>query len=618
MKRSLIVCVVLGLLVGAGSLPAQTTVFAYHGRLLIAGQPANGSYDMKFSLADAAVAGNYIGNSLTNGNLPVVDGAFAVLLDFGEGAFDGSPRWLEIGVRTNGSAGAYAWLAPRQAITATPYAAFANKSATAVVAANVTPGAAIVVNGAGITNLNGANIQAGTLGIRALDMPTSNKVAQAGSAGTSLPNALTVNRQDNAAFRSPFRTPPMGICTWPLLQSPFMMSAANVRGLADGIYTNGLVGYGWQVLQLDGDWQYPYNGGRDTNGNLAPNTFLDFTNTLAYIKERGLLLGLYHELTPGNEGMQLDGNYLRDARSFKAWDMKYLKVDIGLDTSAGRFLELSNLCYAFDAVGLSAYVVNGSWGLNPTNSAVVDSKTFLVTDAVRLNVDGDLYLSSYPPYALSAMLAHFHHGMQAAAAYTRQGKFIDLDFINLNYVPSSQHPEPYTNWETAENILGLWAMAPAPLMVDSIRPELLPLYTNTRMIAIDQDPLCLPSHVVTSNANYEVWTRPLENGNKAAILINKSAATNTIAVNLVDLGLPAPAWGNFVTVYGVWENKALLYTTNNFSLPVKPYYAQLLLVSPCNPTPAPSVYVSTLATTNKPVAGQVLTFDGTNLYWKTP
>jgi hypothetical protein len=597
---------------------AQTTVFAYHGRLLVGGLPANGSYDMQFSLAEAAIAGDYIGDPLTNGAVPVTDGAFTVLLDFGGDAFDGAPRWLEIGVRTNGSVGPYAWLAPRQAITATPYAAFANKSATAAVAANVTPGAAIVVNGAGITNLDGGKIRVGTIGIGALDFVTSNKVAQAGTAGAALPNALTVNRQDNPSFRSPFRTPPMGICTWPLLQSPYMMTAANVRGLADGIYTNGLASYGWKVLQLDGDWQYPSNGGRDTNGNLTPNPFLDFTNTLAYLKERGLMLGLYHELTSGNEGMRMDGNYLRDVQSFKAWDMKYLKLDIGADNTPGRFLQLSNLCYAMDAAGLSAYVVNGSWGLNTNTSAVMNSTTFLVTDAVRLNVDGDLYLSAHPPFALASMLGHFHHGMQAAAAYTRPGKFIDLDFINLNYIPAMEHPGPYTNWETAENILGLWAMAPAPLMVDSIHPELLPLYTNTRMIAIDQDPLCIPSHVVTSNTTYEVWTRPLENGNKAAILINKAASTNTIAVNLVELGLPPPAWGNFVTVYGVWENAALLYTTNNFSLPVKPYYAQLLLISPCNPTPAPSVYVSGLATTNRPVAGQVLTFDGTNLYWKTP
>ena len=52
-----------------------------------------------------------------------------VLLDFGNGTFSGAARWLEIGVRTNGSSGSYTLLSPRQAITATPYAILANTAA---------------------------------------------------------------------------------------------------------------------------------------------------------------------------------------------------------------------------------------------------------------------------------------------------------------------------------------------------------------------------------------------------------------------------------------------------------------------------------------------------------
>ncbi len=619
MKKSLLLGILFHLILAPVPMRAQSTAFAYQGRLLVGGQLANGSYDMLFTLANEAIAGDYVSDSLPNAAVIVSNGVFAVTLGFGGGVFDGSNLWLEVQVRTNGSAAPYTLLTPRQKIMTIPYAAFANWASTSSLAQNLSPGAVLTGNGAGITNVNGGNIRAGTLGINAFDVATSNRFGQVNPAGLNLPNALVVNQQNNPAFRSPFRTPPMGICTWPLLQGWPYMTAANIKMLVDGIYTNGLVNYGWKVLQMDGGWQYPSSGGRDTNGYLQPNPLLDFTHTLTYIKDRGLMLGLYHEFTLGNEGMQLDGNCMKDVLSFKAWDMKYLKVDIGLDTAAGRFLELSNLCYAMDSVGLSAYVINGSWGLNTNNSAVVDARTFVVTDAVRMNVDGDLYLSANPPSALASMLAHFHHGMQAAAAYTRPGKFIDMDFINLNYVPAAEHPGPYTNWETAENILGLWSMGPAPLMVDSIHFDLLPLYTNTKMIAIDQDPLCIPSHVVSSNVNYEVWTRPLENGNKAAILINKTASTNTFSVNLVDLGLPAPAWGNYVTVYGVWENSGLLYTTNNFSLPVKPYYAELLLISPCTPAATTStLYTSVLTTTNRPTAGQVLTFDGTNMYWKTP
>ena len=44
-------------------------------------------------------------------------------------ALNGSPRWLEIGVRTNGSLASHTTLAPRQPLTATPYATMASSAA---------------------------------------------------------------------------------------------------------------------------------------------------------------------------------------------------------------------------------------------------------------------------------------------------------------------------------------------------------------------------------------------------------------------------------------------------------------------------------------------------------
>lgn len=162
---------------------AQNSAFTYQGRLLDSGQPANGSYDIRVALTDALNGGNQIGTALTNAPVPVSNGLFVVVLDFGGGAFDGSARWLEIGVRTNGSSSSYALLSPRQAITATPYAILAAAATTATVATNLVPGAAIIADGAGITNLNGACIQVGTISSNQLDSATSAQLALAGTRG---------------------------------------------------------------------------------------------------------------------------------------------------------------------------------------------------------------------------------------------------------------------------------------------------------------------------------------------------------------------------------------------------------------------------------------------------
>ena len=110
------------------SLAASTsfggTVFTYQGNLSDAGRAAAGFYDFTFQLADSLAGGNYVAGPVTN-TLVVTNGLFTVSLPFGDAVFDGSARWLEIGVRTNNGGGGFTTLSPRQAVTATPYASHA-------------------------------------------------------------------------------------------------------------------------------------------------------------------------------------------------------------------------------------------------------------------------------------------------------------------------------------------------------------------------------------------------------------------------------------------------------------------------------------------------------------
>jgi hypothetical protein len=99
---------------------AQGTAFTYQGRLNDAVAPANGIYDLTFALFNAGSGSGQVGGTQTNTALAVSNGLFTVTLDFGAN-FPGADRWLEMRVRTNGS-GTFTTLAPRQKLTATPYA----------------------------------------------------------------------------------------------------------------------------------------------------------------------------------------------------------------------------------------------------------------------------------------------------------------------------------------------------------------------------------------------------------------------------------------------------------------------------------------------------------------
>ena len=120
---------------------AQGTAFVYEGRLNDGGSAANGLYDLEFRLFASGSGGAAVAGPLSSAPVNASNGLFTVTLDFGSGVFTGAPRWLEIGVRTNGSVSAYAVLSPRQQITPSPYAVFAGNAGTSAVASSVASGA---------------------------------------------------------------------------------------------------------------------------------------------------------------------------------------------------------------------------------------------------------------------------------------------------------------------------------------------------------------------------------------------------------------------------------------------------------------------------------------------
>ncbi len=111
---------------GIETLCAQGTAFTYQGQLSSGGNPANGSYDLTFSLYNStSLASPVIAGPVTNSAVAVTNGLFTVSLNFGPGIFSGANYWLQIAVRTNGT-GSFTTLSPRQPLLPVPYAIFAN------------------------------------------------------------------------------------------------------------------------------------------------------------------------------------------------------------------------------------------------------------------------------------------------------------------------------------------------------------------------------------------------------------------------------------------------------------------------------------------------------------
>jgi trimeric autotransporter adhesin len=124
----------LGCELASGAAESIGTGFSYRGSLSTGGMPANGTYDLKFTLFDTLTNGTPIAVPITNLAISMNNGLFNAPLDFGFGAFDGTKRWLEIGVRSNGVNADFEVLTPRQELAPQVYALYAARAESATVA----------------------------------------------------------------------------------------------------------------------------------------------------------------------------------------------------------------------------------------------------------------------------------------------------------------------------------------------------------------------------------------------------------------------------------------------------------------------------------------------------
>ncbi len=165
------------LLGGSACLSAQqTTAFTYQGLLNNNGSPANGSYDIQFTLYETNVTGNVAAGPVTNSAVLVSNGLFTTMIDFGSGVFTGSNYWLDIAVCTNGGE-PFTELTPRQPITPTPYAIMAGSASNLLGTLQVSQLTGTVPLGQLPTAVITNNDTGVTLSANNLSVSTTNRIA---------------------------------------------------------------------------------------------------------------------------------------------------------------------------------------------------------------------------------------------------------------------------------------------------------------------------------------------------------------------------------------------------------------------------------------------------------
>ncbi len=102
------------------------------------------------------------------------------------------------------------------------------------------------------------------------------------------------------------------------------------------------------------------------------------------------------------------------------------------------------------------------------------------------------------------------------------------------------------------------------------------LVTNEEVLAVDQDPLGIPSQAL--NGNVLIQYRPLADGSTAVELINIGTGPATIPLNFADLGLSGPQ-----IVRDLWQQADVGTYNGSFSTVVQSGATALITLRAATP-----------------------------------
>ena len=337
-------------------------------------------------------------------------------------------------------------------------------------------------------------------------------------------------------------TPLMGWSSWNSFG--FQISDQIICGQADAMVSSGLKDAGYNYINIDDG----YFGGRDDDGNLLihPTRFPGGMRPVVdYIHSKGLKAGIYSDGGANTcasyfggdtigVGVGLWGHDLADCRLFfHDLDFDFIKIDFCGGSpyhnkdkrklserdrytdiyqaiqAAGKKDVRVNVC-RWDYPGTWVSQVAGSW--RTTHDIACDWKN--VADIIQQN----LYLS----------------------AYASRGHYNDMDMLEVGRGLTVEEDKTH---------FALWCIMNSPLLVgcdmNKVKPEALALMANRRLIALNQDYLCLQAYPAQKVKGCFVLVKDIETlyGNKRAVAIYNPAdeAVKDVQLALSDIDLAGTA-----------------------------------------------------------------------------
>nr|WP_245771129.1 RICIN domain-containing protein [Actinacidiphila guanduensis] len=314
------------------------------------------------------------------------------------------------------------------------------------------------------------------------------------------------------------RTPQMGFNDWNAYGCN--VSESLIESTAQAMHTDGMQAAGYTYVNIDDCWM---THSRDSAGRLVPDPakFPDgIAGTAAYVHSLGLKLGIYEDAGtatcagyPGSLGHETT-----DAQTFASWGVDYLKYDNCNNNGVPAQSRYTAMRDALAATGRPILFSLCNWGQE-------NVWTWGAGVGNSWRTTGDINAS------FSSMLSIFHSNA-GLAAYAGPGHWNDPDMLEVGNGSLTQ--------TEARSEFSLWSEMAAPLIagtnIASASSATLSTLTNTRVIAVDQDPLGKQGVLVSSAGGLDVLAKPLSNGDVAVALFNETGSTATISTTAGAVG----------------------------------------------------------------------------------
>jgi alpha-galactosidase len=388
--------------------------------------------------------------------------------------------------------------------------------------------------------------------------------AQAQGDPQHMPPSLDPARKPNGLAM----TPPMGWNSWNKFGCT--IDERTARGVADAIVASGMKDAGYQYVVIDDCW----HGERDADGFITsdPKKFPSGIKALAdYVHSKGLKFGIYSDAgmktCGGHPGSQ--GHEYQDAITYARWGVDYLKYDWCWTGSRNAEEAYALMADALRSTGRDIVFSLCEWG---------NSKPWLWGRKIGnlWRTTGDIWDS----FDQNDKAHSWAHSMLDIAdqneplwPFAGPGHWNDPDMLEIGNGGMSD-----TEYRTH---FSLWAMMAAPLMagndVAGMTAATREILLNRDVIAIDQDPLGAQGHRVRDDGDLEVWVRPLADGGRALLLLNRGAKPAEIAADWAEIGYPRTLSAE---VRDLWSHKAVGRMKGRFAATVEPHGVAMMRVTP--------------------------------------